>query len=100
MTRGDRSANRRALRLFIVLCLTVLGQWCALDQQHEQHRPSEHCCLLCHNGPQATLDTVAIVYQAPVFSTAWIAPEPERLAPRQAPVTHSSSRAPPREFPS
>ena len=95
MPRGEYSVNQRTLCVLVLLCLTVLGQWCALDAQHQQHRSDEHCCLLCHIGPQATLDDVAPLFQAPVLSAAWIAPAPEATAPREASVLQSSSRAPP-----
>jgi hypothetical protein len=95
MKRGAQFANRRTIGLLVLLCFTVLGQWCALDAQHQQHRSDEHCCLLCHIGPQATLDTVETVYRAPVFSVAWITPAAPGERPLQAPVFHTSSRAPP-----
>ena len=87
--------NRRTIGLLVLLCLTVLGQWCALDAQHQQHRSDEHCCLLCHIGPQATIDSVAPIYRAPVFSADWITPPSEDARPRPAAVFHTPSRAPP-----
>jgi hypothetical protein len=97
MERGAQFVNRRTIGLLVFLCFTVLGQWCALDAQHQQHRSDEHCCLLCHVGPHATLDTVERGYRAPVFSTAWITPAPPVVRPLQAAVFHTSSRAPPAE---
>jgi hypothetical protein len=95
MPRGEQLAKTRTLALLVLLCFTVLGQWCALDLQHQQHGSDEHCCLLCHVGPHAALDGVAPVYSAPVFSAAWVAPAPVGAHPLQAPVRQASSRAPP-----
>jgi hypothetical protein len=95
MPRGEQSLNCRTIALLVLLCFTVLGQWCALDAQHQQHRSNEHCCLLCHSGPQAALDSVAPVYRAPVFSAAWIMAASPDSEPLQAPVFRASSRAPP-----
>ena len=93
--RGEQFAKLRTTCLPLFLCVLVLGQCFALEAQHHEHRSDEHCCLLCHTGPHATLDTVPLVFDAPEFATAWTAATFQSPAPAQAPVLHFASRAPP-----
>ncbi len=83
--------------VLFVLCLTALGQCCAIAAEHEQHGPNEHCCLLCHIGPLASLDAAVPTCTAPVDSVTWIPAPAESASPHEAPVSRSSSRAPPRD---
>lgn len=95
MSLREEFANRRAISLLVLLCLTVLGQWCALTAEDLQHGPHEHCCLLCHIGPHATLDAVTPVVGAPVLTTAWVAQTSDPVSHYDTPVSRRSSRAPP-----
>lgn len=95
MPRGEYFTKRRTIGLLVLLCLTILGQLCGLSAEHKEHASDEHCCLLCHIGPHATLDAVAPVFIAPVFSASWVAPLAESTAPRSASVSHATSRGPP-----
>ncbi len=96
MARGGHSATKRAIVL-LVLCLTALGQCCAIAAEHEQHSANEHCCLLCHTVPLASLDAAVPTFTAPVDSVTWISTAPESTSPHEVPVSSSSSRAPPRD---
>jgi hypothetical protein len=94
MPRGEHFLSRRTA-LLVVLCFTLLGQWCAYHAEHEQHSSTEHCCLLCHIGPHATLDAVAPVTVAPSDAAVWFAPPAEAATPREAPAASRTSRGPP-----
>jgi hypothetical protein len=95
MPQGEYFTKRRTIGLLVLLCFTILGQLCGLSAEHQEHSPTEHCCLLCHIGPHATLDAVAPVFVAPVFSRIWITPLAQSSAPRSVLVSHATSRGPP-----
>jgi hypothetical protein len=95
MWRGGQFPSKRTIGLLIVLLITVLSQWSAWNAEYQQHRSEEHCCLLCHIGPHASLDAIAPILRAPELFVAWIAPPAEATSPREASVSRSSSRAPP-----
>lgn len=94
MAPGASSTKLTAVVVFL-LCLTVWSQAAALAAEGEQHHPSDHCCLLCHVGPLAILQTPAAAVPAPLFAVVWLVPLSHFVGNYSAPVAHRSSRAPP-----
>jgi len=95
MHSTERPARKRVIVVLALLSLTLLGQWCTVFGECREHNPGEHCCLLCHIGPQATLDAVAPAAAAPALSAVFLLQPAETTIPREAPVSVRSSRAPP-----
>jgi len=72
MTR-EIHCDRRLVIVLLLLCVTVLAQSWALSAQSESHHSREHCCLLCHVGPSALLQSSVSAASAPVFQVVWLA---------------------------
>jgi hypothetical protein len=81
--------------VLLMLCATVAAQSHGLAAAHEDHRANQHCCLLCHFGPLPLMQAAAPAAPAPLFSVAWLDPNPAFEPTREALLATSSSRAPP-----
>ena len=99
MHGGVVFARGRTAGLLVLLCLVCLGQWCAANAEFRQHDARDHCCLLCHIGPHASLDAVTPAPSVPVLST--LSGVPVAAAPplRETSLSTCCSRAPPRARP-
>jgi hypothetical protein len=87
--------GRRAFLVLLLLCVTVLAQSSALAAQSETHHSTDHCCLLCHVGPLAMLQTSVTVSVAPVFQMVWMTAAADFQPTHDVLLNASSSRAPP-----
>jgi len=87
--------DKRLLIVLLVLCATVAAQSAALSAQSRLHQPTDHCCLLCHVGPLAFLETSVSSMLAPVFQVVWLAPPARPAVIPDVLVVPGCSRAPP-----
>jgi hypothetical protein len=87
--------HRKALLIVLLLCVTGLAQFAALLGQPESHRPSDHCCLLCHVGPIPFLEASASSAIAPVFEVVWFTPATDVATTHDVLLRASAARAPP-----
>ena len=87
--------HRKALFIVLLLCVTGLAQFSALIGQPENHRSSDHCCLLCHVGPLPFLEASASSAIAPVFEMVWMTPVTGAATTHDAFLPSSPARAPP-----
>lgn len=78
-----------------LLCVTIAAQSTAISSEHQQHRSTDHCCLLCHVGPLPFLHTGVAVTVTPVLAVAWIAHQSESESDDDGILVTGSSRAPP-----
>ena len=94
MTR-ETHCDRRLVVVLLLLSVTVLAQFWALSAFSESHHSREHCCLLCHVGPTALLQTTFSAASAPVFQVVCLA-SPARIdSPSDFRLVPCPSRAPP-----
>lgn len=94
MVRNGRF-SAGTLLVFLLVCLTLLGQSLALASEEESHHAPDHCCLLCHVGPLPFLQTTPTATVTPVFLVVWLAPAVDFKPAHQVLLSASSSRGPP-----
>ena len=87
--------HRRYVSLLLIVFFLAFTQWIAPQAEANEHNANEHCCLLCHVAPIASLDATAALPAAPVLCAIWIQAVSPAEAPAGAPVATKSSRAPP-----
>jgi hypothetical protein len=85
----------RVAALMMLLCVFVFGQSAALTSEHHQHHASDHCCVLCHAGPQPLLQSTVSSRFTPVFETVWLTPAAETATAPRTLLKAKTSRAPP-----
>ncbi len=98
MPRGEHHAKRRLFGLLVLLSLLVLTQSLALAEEFHQHQASEHCCQICHAGPQAALASPTALGLTPALTPVSGLRLESVAAPRQVSISRAASRAPPAVF--
>ncbi|MBZ5582393.1 MAG: hypothetical protein LAQ30_09370 [Acidobacteriia bacterium] len=73
----------------------MLAQSLALAAEGHHHNSSEHCCLLCHLGPLAAVQSSTPAPGIPRIETAYLIVSEKTCAPHGVALPALSSRAPP-----
>ncbi len=85
----------RCALVLILLCAVAVVQSAALTSEHEQHRATDHGCLVCVAGSLPFLEPSTGAPLAPVLRIQWLESAPDFETANDARITERSSRAPP-----
>lgn len=85
----------RATLVLVLLCAVAVVQSAALTSEHEQHRSTDHGCVVCLVGTLPFLEPSTGAPLAPVLRIQWLESVPDFETANDARPTERSSRAPP-----
>ena len=90
-----RGSPPRAVAVLLLICALAFAQLAALPTGVDRHTSAQHCCSLCHAGPIASLQPVALWLLAPLLPTVWLTADQKLNASHAPLIISGESRAPP-----
>ena len=79
----------------LLVCAVAIAQSAALTSEHEQHRATDHGCLVCIAGSLPFLEPGTRSPVAPVLFVEWMESAPDFEAANAPRSAARSCRAPP-----